>query len=214
MELDEFGDLFNARFEQPPIEKSTEDISQQLRSRSGTALDRIMRNLLLEVGMGVAAIIIMTMAAYRLNSLTIRWLSVIIWILSIGQIVAFTWQYRKLKRMIQPIATDLRSHLQQQIQVIDRFVKMYLAFCLWSIPVGFVLGGFLGYTVAANGLNDPFLRPLDELKLSLVGVIVVLVLVLGLLVGLFFMIKAYIRWLYGRHLDQLKACLAELDRYL
>lgn len=211
MELDEFSQLFNQQFDQFLNEKSAEELLLPLRERSGTALDRIMRNLLLEVILGVLALLFMGFIAYQFDSITIHWLSSIIWLLGIVQLIAFTWQYRQLQRMIEPAVTNLRTHLQQQIRVVERFIKTYLAFCFWTVPICFFLGAYLGYTLAANDLNDPALRPLDEIHLSFAGLSIVLVSILGLVIGLFVGIKAYVRWLYGRHLEQLKSCLFELE---
>ncbi|OIN58115.1 hypothetical protein [Arsenicibacter rosenii] len=212
MELDEFSALFNARFEESPAQKSLDDITRKIKNRSGTALDRILRNLLLEIGVAFACIIGMSIIAYRIPSITLHWLAGAVWVLSIVQIIAFSWQYRQLKATALPVVVDLRSHLQQQIQVIERFVKIYLAFCLISIPVGFVLGGILGYTIASQNRQDPFLNPIDKLHPGPWGLLIVLIGVIGFLAGIVHFFKFYIRWLYGRHLDLLKSCLTELDQ--
>lgn len=212
MELDEFSALFNARFDESPVQKSIDDIAQQIKSRSGTALDRILRNLLIEIGVAFACIIGMSVVAYRIPSITLHWLAGAVWVLSIIQIAAFSWQYKQLKATALPMAVDLRSHLQQQIRVIERFVTMYLAFCLVSIPVGFILGGILGYTIASQKRTDPFLNPIDKLHPGPLGLLIIAAGTAAFLIGVVYFFKAYIRWLYGRHLHQLKSCLAELDQ--
>ncbi|MCX6219051.1 hypothetical protein [Spirosoma sp.] len=211
MELDEFGALFNARFQEGRPEKSAQELTQHLRGRSRTALEKIIRNILWEVITAIASILVMLVLVTRLDSYTIRWLTGIIGIISITQIVGFSWQYWQLRQMIRPDVTDLRTHLRHQIQVVERFIRMYFSYCLWVVPICFFLGAYIGYTVAAQRIHDPLLLPLDSLALSKTAVFILLAILVAGLVGFLFLVKAYIRWLYGRHLDQLKTCLTELD---
>ncbi|SOD91652.1 hypothetical protein [Spirosoma fluviale] len=38
---------------------------------------------------------------------------------------------------VQPEVTDLRTYLQRQIKVAERFIRIHFSFCLWAEPIIF-----------------------------------------------------------------------------
>lgn len=113
--------------------------------------------------------------------------------------------YLKLVKLKIAHYTDLRSHLHELINRYDKMVAQYTHLSFVTIPIG-VLGGFaLGYhsNGSTYGWDDLFEWPK----------FLILVLILsGVAFGGCYLQKKYFSWFYGKNLDRIKKCLAELEK--
>ncbi|MGM9508992.1 hypothetical protein ACS5NO_14750 [Larkinella sp. GY13] len=206
MELDEFKAIYQAHFELIP-DKSGPALEEMLRKRSHTAIERILRNLLWEVG---AALVIMLVLAFVMviwSSTIFRWVGGGLLVLSVAQVVGFTWQSRQLSNRLNWPPGSVRQNLQEMEAMISRFVRIYYRYCMGSIPVGLLLGGFIGIT---GDQTDPAFSALPE-NPGILFAVLCLLLSVALVIGTYFMLKWYIYQLYGRYLDELKACITQLE---
>ncbi|MVM37592.1 hypothetical protein GO730_08195 [Spirosoma sp. HMF3257] len=210
MELDDFKALYQSRFEQVP-DKSRADLEEMLRKRSYTAIERILQNLLWEVGASLVIMLVLAIVMATWSSNVFRWLGVGLVILSIIQVVAFTWQYRQLKTRLNEASGSVRHYLQDIVEVIDRFVRIYYRYCMISVPVAMILGGVVGFYVGVtNDRRDPAFSALPENPTVLFTVASIIV-AIAFVIGTYFMLKWYIHRLYGQYLEDLKLCLRELN---
>ncbi|QDK79509.1 hypothetical protein EXU85_13205 [Spirosoma sp. KCTC 42546] len=209
MELDEFKALYQSRFEQVP-QKSGADLEDMLRRRSSSAVERILRNLLWEVGAAFVIVLGLAFVMATWSSNIFRWLGLGVVLLSLVQVIAFSWQYQQLKAQLSRATGSVRHHLQDTVGIVSRFVRLYYRYCMRLIPVGMVVGGLLGgYAGVTGNTTDPALAALPE-NSGLVFLLGSLVLAVALAIGTYFMLTWYIQRLYGRYLDELNACLRDL----
>lgn len=206
MELDEFKALYQARFDQVP-QKTGPDLEEILRQRSHTAIERIARNLLLEVGYALVIVLVLAFFMVTSSSTIFRWVSIGLVFLSIIQVVTFIWQYRQLSTRLYRPAESVRDHLLEMVAIVNRFVTIYYRCCMVMIPISAVLGGYIGFTADRT---DPAFAALPE-KPTIVFALVSVILAIAGIVGVYFMLKWYIHRLYGRYLDELNGCLRDLN---
>ena len=211
MELDEFKAFYQAQFEQVP-EKSGPDLETMLQQRSHSAIERILRNMLWEV---YGALVIMLVLAFLMaiwSSAIFRWVGLGLGIISVVQVVAFTWQYRRITARFNQATGSVRTYLQEIVAIISRFVKTYYHYCTGSIPVIFLLGAALGYYMGGTeDRTDPAFAALPEHP-GIPFLISSIVLAIASVIGSYFLLKWYIHRLYGRYLDELNQCLSDLSQ--
>lgn len=209
MELDEFKAFYQSRFEQVS-DKSGADLEGILRRRSSSAVERILRNLLWEVGAALVIVLVLAFVMATWSSNIFRWVGVGLVILSLVQVVAFSWQYQHLKAQLNRATGSVHHYLQDIVAIVSRFVEIYYRYCMRLIPVAMVLGGLLGgYVGVTDDRTDPALAALPEHP-SIVFLLGSLVFAVASLIGTYFILKWYIQRLYGRYLDELNACLRDL----
>ncbi|QHW00399.1 hypothetical protein [Spirosoma endbachense] len=210
MELDEFKAFYQAHFELVP-DKSGPDLEEMLRTRSHTAIERILRNLLLEVGSALVFMLVLTFVMVTWSSTVFRWVGGCLVILGIIQMVTFIRQYRQLRNQLNWSLGSVKQYLVAMEAIISRFVQLYFRYCMRSIPVGMVIGGMLGAYVGVTGdTSDPAFSALPEHP-GVGFLITSLVLSVLSIIGTYFMLKWYIQRLYGQYLDELKACITQLE---
>lgn len=206
MELDSFKALYQAHFDQLP-QQSEEELTRLLHQRSATAIERVLQNLLREIGLGLANVLIITFYMLFWPSVVIRGLGLAGILLGLIQVGAFGIQYRQLnKRLTGPIGS-VRQHLSDTIGLISRFMRLYYQYCLVSIPVSVAFGVYVGLSAETA---DPTLSGLFQ-QPTVVKVLLVLLLCGLIVVGTYWLLHWYIDRLYGRYLAKLKGCLQDLD---
>jgi hypothetical protein len=205
MELDDFKLAYQTHFEQVP-DKSGADLDGMLQQRSHTAIERIMRNLLWEVGASLVILVVLSLIMATWSSTIFRWVGAGLVLISLIQVVLFTGQYRQLKARLNQATGSVHHHLREMVAIISRFVRIYYRYCLSSIPLGALLGGYIGATADTS---DPAFAALPE-KPTMVFTVLSLVLAVAAVIGTYFMLKWYIHRLYGRYLNELNQCLIDL----
>jgi cation transport ATPase len=181
---------------------SHEAIRQMLYQRSRTALSRINRNILLE-----AAFMLLTLLGsiwmlwQQPANLDAMWLFLILF--SVGSLIFYRVKYQQLNRATLG-RENLRTSLWEIARVMGHYMHLY-TFMAVVIPVLACLSLLYGYGVAAA--EDG--RSLMDLALAEWGILLGIMAIYG--VFSYFGVRWYVRRLYGRHHQELKNCLAELD---
>jgi uncharacterized membrane protein YidH (DUF202 family) len=181
---------------------SREAIRQMLYRRSRTALSRINRNIVLEAIFMVLTLLGSTWMLWQQPSnLTGMWIFLII--LSVGSLAFYYLKYQQLNRATLG-HEDLRNSLGDIARVMEHYMQLY-TFLMVIMPLLASVGVLYGYSVSAAE-DGRSLLDLDWTEGGILGLVL-------LLYGTFsyYFTRWYIRWVYGIHHQELKACLAELD---
>ncbi|MCC6411177.1 MAG: hypothetical protein IT270_05940 [Saprospiraceae bacterium] len=214
MELDELKAQLRKKMDQDASgEKSVSELTLMLHKSSANAVERIRRNMLYEILFGVVLSAVCAVLALRLQSDLLQFLGAFMLLLLGLQTPVFIVQGNKLKAVAGEATQNLRDTLKNQIFLVDAFIKLYLRYANWLIPSAALFGGFVGFIYGSNQPNDPALAPLDRLleNAPVLGGLAVAVFAVLIIWGSY----KYVRWAvwysYGRHLEKLKLCLAELE---
>lgn len=214
MELDDFKARLRKKMDQDTSgEKSVSELTLLLHKRSANAIERIRRNMVYEILFGVVLTTVGAVAAIRMQSNILQFLGAFMLLLLLLQTPVFILQGKKLKAAAGDATQNLRDTLKNQIFLVDAFIKLYLRYANWLIPSAALVGGFVGFTYGSRQGKDPAMEPLDRFLEStpLLGGLAVAVFAVLVIWGSY----KYVRWAvwysYGRHLEKLKQCLAELN---
>ena len=206
MELDELRQRWQQAAEPDAPSDTTEAALRQLLSRrSGSPAARLERNLWLEVvctGLfavaGAGALLAATDAYTRV---------MLVWLLLIcGFSVPYYVRKLRIIRQLREVNGSVREHTRRVVRGIRALMRIYYLLCLWALPLTLGIGLFF---TASKIMAD---WPATKIWLGL-SVLVVSYLLIGGLT--YFAMRWFARWwlqrLYGQHIDQLKASLAELE---
>lgn len=207
MELEQFKSELNRLLSAPDDHKTTTEMEQMLRGRSQSALDKIRRNMWLEIVFGVVLIGGVGVAGWAYSSTLIRVLAAFAMAFTAVQAVGF-WVYeKKIYREKMPVS--LREQLSRQIEQVNAFIKMYFRFSLVVFVGGLVLGANMGYQIALKQINDP----LEPFLASISGRLwFTIPLALAMIALGWWIIRWWIQFAYGQYGAELRRCLAELDQ--
>ncbi len=180
-----------------------QELSSMLEGKSKTLLNKINRNIFIEMGVVVVLTFLglLFLELQRPGVYLSEVLSAMGYVLISG--VFFAIKYRNLNKGVLRTYT-LKTALTHIVRVLHIFMQIYY-WLSYSVPV-FVFGAaFYGlkFRTEANG-NSLSSLPVE----NWVGFILSMLL-LGILS--IFAMRLYVRWLYGKHYKELKACLAELE---
>jgi hypothetical protein len=210
MELDEFKALYQAQFEQVP-DKPGADFDMMLQKRSHSAVERVLRNMLWEVSGSLLIMLVLAFLMVVWSSTIFRWVGLGLVMVSLVQVVAFTWQYRQLTARLNQATGSVRTYLQELVAILSRFVKTYYRYCMRSIPVSVLLGAALGvYTGMTDDRSDPVVAVLPAHP-GIGFLVISVVVAIGTVIGIYFGLKWYIHHAYGRYLDELNLCVNALN---
>jgi uncharacterized membrane protein YciS (DUF1049 family) len=135
-----------------------------------------------------------------------------VFLLSIGVLFLTLVSYYLIKfqkiRSINLIGSDLKGSLTELINKTERFIVFYrninlylgLILIIPSMIYGFQLGA--GDPSALNSINIASIHPITWLFIA--------IFLAGFIVAYLFFIKFYVKRMYGRHVDKLKAQLSHL----
>lgn len=205
MELEQFKNDLNKWLGAQPANKSETEIGAILKGRHTSAIQKIKRNMGRELLWGVVAIA--AIAFFMPYSGILRWVVGLGAVVTALQGAGFWWQSQKLKE--SPLENNLKITLKEQIIVIEQFIRHYLRFNVVVFVVAMIVGLLLGYEAAHSNEPDVMTQLFDQL---LPGNFILTVLAALLLLFLSWqLIRWWIQFGYGRHLNDLKQCLRELE---
>ncbi len=204
MDLDEFKSLLNR---QPVAGHSEQELKAILRKKGDSALDKVIRNLKMELLFGAVLILILGIVALLTpDSKIIRGLGIFLLVMLVAQYLLYRPIGIRLRSLRASTDQDLRHWLESLHATLSLFVKYYQLSMVILFPVGLIIGGIIGYN-AAGDPNEP-LVPQGEPNLMIS--IAVLGFSLVLLAGSWWFMKWAIQYLYGQYLKQLETLIAEL----
>ncbi|HMO31363.1 MAG TPA: hypothetical protein PKE63_10460 [Lacibacter sp.] len=207
MELDELKGIWKEAAAATPV-ASGEQLHEMLQQRSRSPIAKMKRNLRWELAVLIALyawVITDAFLRYSGGMLSLAWLLVIIGLAFLG----YYYKKMQLLRRMECVTCEVKSNLQQQVQMLEKYVRLYLVVGTALLPVVVLIAGLIGYFYAPTTPSGPDLRRDPAFFLIFLGALVVIGAVLT--VPVWFINKWYIRKLYGQHIDKLKAVLAEME---
>ena len=206
MNLEEFKELWQSHLNSEVEFKllSDDEISQMLQQRSQSALGRINRNIMLEMGLVILIGFVAGVWLY-LRETELNWIEKLIvpfYIISSG---FFYWiKYKALNR--RSITTEnLKDSLTNVTRTMSIFMQIYLYAIVVFVPA-LASGGIL-YGLYAGGEGTG--KTIAELSAKWWAIIVVVMVVYSIIAV--WASRWYVNKIYGVHFRELKLCLAELE---
>ncbi len=208
MELDEIKDLLNQKLETDHLHRSEADIANLLTKKANSVLVKIQKSLWFEI---ISAIVITI--AFALIAFISKYQSIQIYFSVFTLVfIPFTIVFIFLLKKTSSIDNNLpvKSNLQSIVNILEEFMKRYFQFTMALIPICLVFSFALGYTE-----KEP-IHFMDNListyKPSVLWILVfTAVYVVGLIVGVYYFTKWYLRKMYGKYVDELKKYIDELN---
>ena len=208
MELDELKNYLNRQLEEQSPLQSSEEISAILRNKSIGIVDRIRKNLWIELVISLLAVMAFLYAKYLGGNYVMQIYFNIFLSITLLFLPIFIWLIRSTYQL-SPELSSVKTNLTRLHLLISRFARFYFIFTMAIfLPVVFYSLIAAGFERNNHSLMESlqFYRQLPALPLLLIGVYI---LVSGFF--LYFFTRWYIRTLYGKYLDKLKDLLTELD---
>jgi len=208
MELDELKSLINHKLATDHTGRSAEDIAVLLTKKTSSVIDKLKRNLWIEI---ICCIVVIAGFAYlgiAGSNHSFRLYFSVFAVLSVVFLGILVYLMRRTNQL-SATALPVKSNLQTLVTLIEEFSKRYFQFTMALIPVCFVFAFILGYNepehipTVDSFAKKHFSTPWQIIAFA-IGYMVLLT------VGIYYFTKWYIRKLYGRIVDQLKDCIREL----
>ncbi len=209
MELEDFKNIYQKKEGVQPM-RSAEELASLVKKRGTTAIEKVVRNLRMELVFGTVLCLVLSVYVFRMpGSYILPYLAGLIIIFMIIQTLVYIPVFKKIKHLHDNNQSSTRLWLKSLIDYMERFIKMYVRSMMITIPAGAVFGGFIGYNSASRAEPDP---AVPDLLNSEDPTVLILVLILGVLlfIGTFFFLRFAVHYLYGKHLKALKAAYKEL----
>jgi hypothetical protein len=203
MELEELKNIWknNGPEFQP---KDEEEIALMLKGRSMSIIDKLKRNVWIELLFTVAVSILLLIYASTLETGALKWTSISLLLL----FIVYSFYYIKkltLLNRFSGVNENIRDNIAMLVKNLTDYLKFYKRSYAILYPVYFCLG--ILFSALERGTEkyiDYLSRPINLLSLLAIAL-------------LFFFTSTwlaswYLRKLYGNHLDKLKDLLNELQR--
>ena len=203
MELDEFKSVLKLKLEAGATRRSASELEQYVQRKAQSLITKVKRSMVFEFIFGILCMAIFTWAFFRYTSIYTRFfaaLTVVFCIFLIGYLVRLL---RKIT-FYENSFPSVKESLQQVIDILQRFTKLYFRLSMLTLPVAFLLGLIMGYLdISQQGLSPHFQWTKGILFYT--GVFVFWSALM------YFFSKWYIKKLYGNYMEQLKARLKDLE---
>jgi len=206
MELDELKNIWKDK----SIEAAGADkISAMIRKQSQSPIARMKRNLRMELLILIFSLGIV--AAYYFIAFKSEY-SIIGWVYALLLVLFCYYFFRKNKLLneMQCSSCRVKSNLELQLRILERYVRFYLISGTAILPILFIFLGIVLYYKKAALINETILypsatNPVWEFLLAwfiLLSVSTTIMWVLN---------RGYVNKLYGRHISKLKQLLAQIN---
>ena len=183
-----------------------EKIRELLNRKSSNIIDRLRKNLLIEICLFFICLLLIACVPFYFhsNEVTILCLIVIALIFT-PYLIYYIKKYRELKKFFS-YNSSIKASLQALILQLEKYLHFYFWGSLLLTPVSVFLSGFvILYEMKALG----YLLYFDIFNFSILSMLLSFALMLTLIS--YPIMKWYIRKLYGQHLEKLRDCLKELE---
>lgn len=207
IELDDLKNIWSSNIEKDIGNEAVEleKIRELLKRKSGNIIEKLRKNLLMEIVLFFVCLLLIMCVPFYFNSNEVSILCfIVIAIIFIPYLIYYIKKYKELKKFYS-YHENIKSNLQLLIAQLEKYLSIYFWGSLLLTPVSGFLSGFaILYEMKALG----FLLYFDIFSYSTLSMILSFALFLTLLS--YPIMKWYIRKLYGQHLERLKDCLKEL----
>jgi hypothetical protein len=209
MELDDFKNIFREKA-QGNSSKSKEEIETLMHKKSTSALEKIMRNMVIEITLSFVVCIALAIALLSIKPAGIPLLLAVLTMAAVFIQVAFFYpSFQKFLQLHKSGSENLIIWLNELIETLENFIKAYRRYIAWGIP----LGGLLGASIQLMDTKSEIPVPTIDFEPNVPAALSILIL-LGFAVVLFgatYWLAYYtVKKLYSKYLDGLKASREEL----
>lgn len=203
MELEQLKTIWK---EAPPAAPEAA-LEALLRQRSRSPIAKMKRNLLAEVVLLVASytwFVVYSFTRYKGSILVIPWMLLL---LGFGFLYYYFRKYQLLRKM-ECVSCEIKSNLQLQLQQIQSYIRFYIKAGAWLFSMGVFIGGLFALFSNPDAASNPLL---ENTKLLLLALLVLVVITAVLTIPLYFLNKWYAHLLYGQHLQKLQNIVNEIS---
>ena len=180
-----------------------EDLIAMLRNKANNTIDLLKKSVRFELWFTVLFIIVCLAVGFKTADQTIRNISFITSIISCG----FAFYYYKKLSLLNNLNVENKSIKENLTQLITQFEK-FIWFYRWGynilIPIALLAGAFAGIQVSSE-------KDFVQLALQIKLWAILIVILVPIAVLLNFVMKWYLKKLYGNYLSRLHSLLQELQ---
>lgn len=213
MELEEFKDQMNREVESKSNWAATVDLKEMIHRRSGSAVQKIRRSLWIEllilIFINVPIAIDIGVSYPRLLQLNLIWFIFLLIIATfpvLGYLISKTYWFEKQ-------SSNIKENLSHIHILIHRYCQINMLLALLSAPIGYCLGLLLSVP-ASEPLSWQSLKNILFTSSETENLILFLIL-LGILLFfelvIYFLMRWYLRVLFGKYLRKIKQLISELE---
>ena len=207
MELDELRRRWQQAAAAEAPAASDAALSLQLLERgSRSAVAKLRRNAVMELSFTVVLLLLSGGALIYLKEAQSQAMMIWLIILCLGSIISYHRHLLRGVRSLPDADAPVREQLTQQLNDVRKTMRGSYQSALWTLPVSFGIPLCFGLNrLLSNYSGKLFWMQLGILLLSTIGI--------GFFAyfGMRAFGRQYLQTLYGQHLDQLEASLAELE---
>jgi len=206
MELDDMKNIWNDE----GIEAAGADtISAMIGKQSQSPIAKMKRNLRMELwilvpSLGIGAIYYFI--AFKSEYSIIGW----VYTLLLALFCYYFFRKNKLLNEMQCSSCRVKSNLELQLKMVERYVRFYLVSGTATLPVLLIFMGIVLYYKKPSLINKTVLYP--SATNPVWKFLLAWFILLSISTAIMWMLnRAYINKLYGRHIDKLKQLLAQIN---
>ncbi|MFN8282766.1 MAG: hypothetical protein U0U67_06095 [Chitinophagales bacterium] len=208
VELDNLKDIWKQQVERNLDKQNIDkaEIERLMKGRSTSILEKLKRNLLLEIALfGICLVLVAAVPFYfKSRPVTLLFVAAIVFIF-IPYFIYYIKKYNELRRF-SVFHNDIKTSLQSLILQLEKFLKIYFYGSLILAPFSVFISTLAClYEMKALG----FLLYFDEFSKPTLAMILSFALLFTLIS--YPILKWYLRKLYGQHVETLKSYLKEMD---
>ena len=203
MELDELKTLIKSRLEEGIVSHTAGELEAYIRKTAGSVTSKIKRNIWFEFAACCLCMLIAALVWLMYPSVYIHLFCIATGLFCI---VFSGYLFSLYKKIIfyETVTGTLKESLQQIINIVTRFTRLYFQISMGLLPVIFIFGLVTGYLdVSQQGLVQKF----QWSK----GILFYTISFIAWSVIIYFFSRWYIRKLYGKYLLQLQQQLKDIE---
>lgn len=209
MELDDLKHKIKKELEQPSANLEKLAFEKALHTPTKSILGKIKKSMILEFILNIICIVGFAYFAYTTEY---KGLAIYLWtFVVVGLVFLFILRklYQQLLDVEQTTGSILKTRLEQLYMLLRKFVKHYFQITMALIPICLIYSFALGYydeqyQPSTNSTTGNSVEPY-------IVIAIILAYITGFTLFIYYFTKWYLRKLYGKHLDNLKNLLDELN---
>jgi hypothetical protein len=209
MELDELKNQLKNKLASDHAGRSDGDIASLLNRRTGSIIDRLKRNLKIEILFSILFLLIFCYFGFFGWNQPLRIYFSVFTVLCAPFILVLFYLLRRTTRLTGT-ALPVKKNLQEIVKLTEEFVKRYFLFTMALLPICFILSLLLVYN-DSNTISQIEKKATDFFTEKGRGIVWLAVYFVILSTVAYYFTKWYLRKMYGKYINQLKECIRELS---
>ncbi|SMO43735.1 hypothetical protein [Solitalea koreensis] len=185
-------------------QKSDLEIAEMLNNHSNDVINKIMKNIRMEMIVYAICMVLFYLPMYRLlNNLGGKIFMAVFYVMCIF----FLLYYRNMMQYLKSFKQDasVRKNLTALVLKLEKFINVYYLSNLLLTPIVFVTVVFI---LIPKYVAEDINQYINDNPWAMIGMILIVLAMVG---STYWFIKSYSQKIYGQHLQKLKASLEELE---